>query len=229
MLDLVAHDIATPIATAKGSVHLLRQSIDRMTKEQVDGLLTALDRSISGIERIAKNLSVDARLGVGGLTEGFVEIPVAQLLGELETDLSTLAEQKKIDLRFEIAPDAPQSFTGALLLARQAVENLITNAIKFSPADGLVLVTARSDGPSIRFDVADQGPGVAEAEQGVLFERGKRSQDPSMKKLPGLGIGLSIVSRVARVHGGSVGMSSAQGEGSTFWITFPIDNWRPAA
>lgn len=229
MLDLVAHDIATPIATAKGSVHLLRQSIDRMTKEQVDGLLTALDRSISGIERIAKNLSVDARLGIGGLTEGFVEISVAQLLRELEADLSSLAEQKRITLDFEILPDAPPAFTGALLLARQAIENLITNAVKFSPHGALVTIKATGDGPSIRFEVTDQGPGVSRAEQGVLFERFRRSQDPSTRKLPGLGLGLSIVNRVAKVHGGTVGVASTEGQGSTFWIAFPVDNWRPAA
>lgn len=229
MLDLVAHDIATPIATAKGSVHLLRQSIDRMTKEQVDALLTALDRSISGIERIAKNLSVDARLGIGGLTEGFVEISVAQLLGELEADLSSLADQKHITLDFEILSDAPPAFTGALLLARQAIENLITNAIKFSPPEALVTIKARPEGPSIRFEVTDQGPGVPVAEQGVLFERFRRSQDPSARKLPGLGLGLSIVNRVAKVHGGTVGVSSEVGRGSTFWIAFPVQNWRPAA
>ena len=229
MLDLVAHDIATPIATAKGSVHLLRQSMDRMTKEQVDGLLMALDRSISGIERIAKNLSVDARLGAGGFTEGYVEISVQQLLKELEADLSSLAEQKKILLSFEVLPDAPESFQGGLLLARQAIENLITNAIKFSPRDGLVVVRARSDGLCVRFEVTDNGPGVAEAEQGVLFDRFARSKDASTKKLPGLGLGLSIVDRVATVHGGSVGMTSTPGEGSTFWITFPVENWRPGA
>ncbi|MBW3595397.1 MAG: hypothetical protein KY391_07440, partial [Actinobacteria bacterium] len=170
MLDLVAHDIATPIATAKGSVHLLRESMDQLTPEQVQTLLGALDRSISGIERIAKNLSVDARLGTGGLSEGFVDISVAQLFAELEADLCSLAQQRKIDLGFEVLPDAPRAFSGALLLARQALENLITNAIKFSPQESTVTIAARRDGPSIRFEVTDRGAGVPEAEQGVLFE-----------------------------------------------------------
>lgn len=229
MLDLVAHDIATPIATAKGSVHLLRESLDHLTKEQVKSLLAAIDRSISGIERIAKNLSVDARLGAGSFTEGFVEIFVAQLLSELEVDLSSLAQQRNVVLRFEVLADAPQSFNGALLLARQALENLITNAIKFSPQNGSVSVTARGDGPALLFEVTDEGPGVPEAEQGVLFERFRRSIDTSNKKLPGLGLGLSIVSRVAKVHGGSVGVTNGSDGGSTFWISFPVENWRPAA
>ena len=229
MLDLVAHDIATPIATAKGSVHLLRESFDKLTKEQVQKLLAAIDRSLSGIERIAKNLSVDARLGAGGFTEGFVEISVAQLLSELEVDLSSLADQRNLTLRFEIRPDAPPAFTGALLLARQALENLITNAIKFSPANGSVSVTAVREAATVRFEVTDQGPGVPRTEQGVLFERFRRSPDLSEQNPPGLGLGLSIVSRVAKVHGGTVGIVDADGGGSTFWIAFPVQNWRPAA
>lgn len=229
MLDLVAHDIATPIATAKGSVHLLRRSFEDLTQDQVQKLLTAIDRSISGIERIARNLSVDARLGAGSFTEGFVEISVHQLLSELEVDLCSLAEQTDVSLRVDIASDSPPVFTGGLLLARQALENLITNAIKFSPQGGTVTVTATGDGPAVRFEVTDQGPGVPEAEQGVLFERFKRSSDSSKRKLPGLGLGLSIVHRVATVHGGSVGVVSGRDGGSTFWIAFPIENWRPAA
>lgn len=229
MLDLVAHDIATPIATAKGSVHILRQSIGDLTPEQVHGLLVALDRSISGIERIAKNLSVDARLSAGGLTEGFVEISVEQLLSELEADLVSLAEQKNIHLRFEVQPDAPPAFNGALQLARQAIENLITNALKFSPPDGTVTITACADGPAVRFAVTDEGPGVPQTEQGMLFQRFTRATESSRRKLPGLGLGLSIVNRVAKVHGGSVGVESRPGEGATFWIAFPIENWRPAA
>jgi signal transduction histidine kinase len=228
MLDMVAHDIATPIATAKGSVHLLRQSMEDMTKEQVDSLLAALDRSIAGIERIAKNLSVDARLGANNFTESFVEISVAQLLGELEQDLMTLAQQKQIPLIFEIQPNAPDSFLGALFLSRQAIENLITNAIKFSPSAETVVVRARPDAESVRFEVTDHGPGVPPEEQHLLFERFTRSQEASRKKLPGLGLGLSIVNRVAEVHGGASGVESSAG-GSTFWISFPVENWRPAA
>ena len=229
MLDLVAHDIATPIATAKGSVHLLKESFDSLTREQIQKLLAAVDRSISGIERIAKNLSVDARLGAGSFTEGFVEISVAQLLSELEADLSSLAQQRDLALRFEIRPGTPPAFTGALLLARQALENLITNAIKFSPPNGTVSVTALQEGAAVRFEVTDQGPGVPEAEQGVLFERFRRSTDQPASKPPGLGLGLSIVSRVAKVHGGAVGIANGANGGSTFWIAFPIENWRPAA
>ena len=229
MLDMVRHDMATPIATAKGSIHLLRTAMDEMTKDQVASLLTALDRSISGIERLAKNLSIDASLDADALTEAFVEISVAQLLGELEQDLASLAEQKRIALTFSITSETPASFNGALLLTRQAIENLITNAIKFSPQGEPVSVTTRVDGPSIRFEVTDRGPGVPDGEQSRLFDRFKRSTDSTRKKVPGLGLGLSIVSRVARVHGGTVGVTSKTGDGSTFWISFPIENWRPAA
>lgn len=229
MLDMVRHDMATPIATAKGSIHLLRTSMDQMTKEQVTSLLTALDRSISGIERLAKNLSVDASLDAEALSEAFVEISIAQLLGELEQDLASLAEQKKIGLSFTITPETPSSFHGALQLARQAIENLITNAIKFSPQGEPVTVTARAEGSTIRFEVIDHGPGVPEGEQSGLFDRFKRSSETTRRKVPGLGLGLSIVSRVARVHGGTVGVRSRPDEGSTFWISFPIENWRPAA
>ena len=80
----------------------------------------------------------------------------------------------------------------------------------------------------MRFDVRDQGPGIPVDEQSRLFERFQRSEESSAK-VPGLGLGLSIVKRVAKVHGGTIGISSQPGHGSTFWITFPVENWRPAA
>jgi signal transduction histidine kinase len=132
-------------------------------------------------------------------------------------------------LSFSIAPDAPATFAGASLLVRQALENLVTNAIKFSPRGTMVALTARSEGVSIRFDVRDEGPGIAPGDQTRLFERFHRDQQAITRRAPGLGLGLSIVKRVARAHGGTVGLASQEGHGSTFWVTFPVENWRPAA
>jgi signal transduction histidine kinase len=103
------------------------------------------------------------------------------------------------------------------------LENLLTNAIKFSPSGTDVVLTARLEGGSVRFDVTDEGPGIAVEQQGRLFLRFEREEQGEVSRA-GLGLGLSIVRRVAEAHGGGVGVASRPGQGATFWISFPINS-----
>ena len=100
----------------------------------------------------------------------------------------------------------------------QVLSNLIANALKFTPRGGRIAVTGRRDGPRVRFEVADTGPGIAEDQIARLFERYWKGRSSPRG---GLGLGLYICKQLVAAHGGDIGVRSRLGDGSTFWFTLP--------
>ena len=228
-MDLVRHDLRNPILTGKGCLSLLTERSDQLTMTERNDLIAAISRSLDRIENLTNDLLVDHLLDTSDPREGFETIDLARLVEDLTSDLTPLANLKDISLEFVWEPDAPATFEGSPTLARHALENLLNNAIKYSPPSTPVAVTIRREGESIRFDVRDRGPGIEPHDQSKLFTRLKRSRRSIEEGIPGMGLGLSIVKRAATVHGGAVGVASQAGHGATFWITFPIGREDPAA
>jgi signal transduction histidine kinase len=222
LIDVLRHDIATPIAVARGCVDQLANRLDKLTEEQKGNVLSALERAVVGLERLSANLRSDVKLEDPGLHGDFVPIDHGGLVADVRNDIEDFAAQRGVYVHFDIEGEVPRTFLGSPLLVRQAIENLLTNAVKFSPSGSSVTVTTRMEGDSIRFDVRDEGPGIPPEDQASLFDRfGKSRSTTSMGA--GLGLGLSIVRRVAESHGGTVGVASRPGHGATFWITFPCE------
>jgi signal transduction histidine kinase len=221
LIDVLRHDIATPIAVARGCVDQLANRLDLLTEEQKKAVLSALERAVVGLERLSANLRSDVKLEDPGLRADFVPIDRTSLVADLRGDIEDFAAQRGVYVHFDTEGDVRQTFPGSPLLVRQAIENLLTNAVKYSPPGSSVTVTTRMEGGSMRFDVRDEGPGIPPDEQTTLFDRFGKA--PAAGRLgAGLGLGLSIVRRVAESHGGTVGLTSRPGHGSTFWITFPL-------
>ena len=219
VVDTARHDIRTPLGAGKGYASLLRSKRDRMSEEQVatalDGILGSFDR----IESFTRRLLVDEREEITGVHPEWQAIDVADLLGSLRRD--TVAMTGRDDALSVVQDDgAPERLAGDPEMVREVLDNLVGNALKHAPGTQ-VTVTAREEGGQVRFDVRDEGPGIAEAEQGALFERWSRTTASRADRTAGFGLGLSIVRRLVTAHGGLVGVSSRPGEGATFWATFP--------
>ena len=224
LVDVVRHDMATPIAVARGCIdHLNAQTL---SPDQRSEIFRALDRSVAALERLSSNLRSDARLENPAANEEFVDIAVSSLIAEIRNDLVDFGEQRNVVVVFHLEDDVPETFRGSHLLVRQAIENLVTNAVKHSVRDSQVVVSCRSEGEAVRFDVSDRGAGIPTDSQHDLFDR-FTSTNRGPGGVSGLGIGLSIVRRVADLHGGTVGVASRPGEGSTFWITLPVQPAQP--
>jgi signal transduction histidine kinase len=106
------------------------------------------------------------------------------------------------------------------LRLHQVLENLLSNALKFSPAESMVILSVRIESNTLIWEVRDQGPGISEAEQGRIFERFYRA--PSTRAKPGTGLGLAIVKHLCRLMGGEVTVESKPGEGALFRVRLPI-------
>ena len=104
---------------------------------------------------------------------------------------------------------------------RRVLENLIGNAIKYSPSESTVWLQARIEDPAIRFALKDQGPGISPGDLSHLFESFYRGQGVS--NIPGFGLGLATVKRIIDAHGGRIWFDTDPGHGSIFYFTFPLE------
>jgi len=128
------------------------------------------------------------------------------------------AEQASVTLRSEVLPSLPEVFADPDRL-HLVFSNLVTNAIRHSPAGGEIVVRATESAAFVRFDIVDQGPGIPREHQRALFEKFFRV--PGSPE-GGSGLGLFISKGLVQAHGGDIGIDSAAGSGATFWFTIPV-------
>jgi signal transduction histidine kinase len=227
LIDVALHNIRTPVTVAMGFLDVLRLQGDRLTDAERSQSLDALTRAL---ERI-RDLSNDALLAAPeDPVEPDAELgtvdPVA-VVDALVHELTNSAGTVRLTAASEV-PDG-LTFPGQPKVVHDMVENLVTNAIKHSAGGQTVAITVRVEGASVRFDVSDQGPGVAAAEQSRIFEQFYRTDASREADIAGTGLGLWIVKRLVTSQGGAVGVSSSLGQGSTFWLTFPRNGGKPPA
>ena len=135
-----------------------------------------------------------------------------------------LAEVKEIALETDFAPELPTLKADPLLFPR-VLQNLIENAIKYSPSQRKVRLEVRAEDSAIQFAIWDQGPGIAASDLPHLFETFYRGQQEGDTQ--GFGLGLATVKRIVDAHGGRIWVETVPGRGSTFFFTFPLETNSP--
>jgi signal transduction histidine kinase len=138
-------------------------------------------------------------------------------VGALLRDVASAAELRGGRVRVSLAANVPDAELDPVRI-RQALDNLLENALAQTPGDGEVLLDARVDEGAVVVSVTDSGPGIPESEQARIFEPGIRLGSA----YAGSGLGLAIVKAIAEAHGGTVGVASRSGEGATFTIRVPV-------
>jgi signal transduction histidine kinase len=215
-----SHELRTPLTAVVGFLDLLRKgAAGRVTPAQ-DELLEAADRNAVRLVELASDLQVAAQLDAGRLDLHLEPLAVDELVKEsAETALPT-AREKRIEV--EIKTDGPPTVLADRRRALQVVNNLVTNAVKYTPEDGRVEIRAyRRNGTAV-IEVADNGIGIPRDEQDRLFDRFFRATPARVGDIPGTGLGLSIAKSIAELHGGSIGFTSEEGRGSTFRLELPL-------
>jgi signal transduction histidine kinase len=119
-------------------------------------------------------------------------------------------------------PDAPILIVGDPLRVEQVVENLLQNAIKYSPEGGQITVRIEQQGSQATLTISDQGIGIPEAAQAHLFERFYRASNLDPRRIQGVGLGLAVAHEIVALHGGAVEVASVEGQGSTFTVRLPL-------
>ena len=218
IISTARHDIRTPLGAGKGYSSLLVHKRDRMTPEQVESAVLGLRHAFERIEQMTEQLLMDEKLESTGAEPRWGVVELAPMLDEVRRDAAVVSGRPEAVLVEELAAETLAGDPG---MVREVVDNLVGNALKYGGDAGPVTVTAVSEGPWVRLSVRDEGSGIPAAEQALLFERWTRTESTKSSSTKGFGLGLSIVKRLVTAHGGEVGVESAPGRGSTFWVTFP--------
>jgi signal transduction histidine kinase len=216
-LSTDSHELKTPLTSVIAYAEVLTDHADTLTREQNEEFLGRLRTEAERLMNLIEDI-----LDVTRIETGKVELKRQSLLMNQVTHTAVqtarpMAEKYEIDLVEEFSPDVDLASVDEVKF-RQALVNLIVNAIKFSPKDGTVCVRTRLDADDIVIEVVDQGPGVAPEDISQIFTLFGQSLRGKADKAKGLGIGLHLVKALVEMHGGRVGVDSTVGAGSVFWI-----------
>ncbi len=213
-LAAASHDILQPLNAARLYVTSLRE---RDTNRQDGELVQNIDASLEAVEEILGALLDISRLDTGAMRPDLSAFRIADMLRQIEVEFAPIARSKGLELMF-----VPSSLTvrSDRRLLRRVLQNLVSNAIKYTPK-GRVLVGCRRHNGELRVDVLDTGVGIPKAKQRDIFIEFHRL-DQGARIARGLGLGLSIVERIARVLGHEIEVDSVSGQGSRFSITMPM-------
>ena len=207
-LAAASHDLLQPLHAAR----LFLSALDRQASEAQGPLVNRVERSISAAEALLRALLDISRLDAGGIQPQPEPIALAPFVRDIVEGVRPLAEAKGLDLK--IGPLFGTADTDAGLL-RSVVQNLVSNAVRYTPRGG-VLVGMRRRGDRLRIDVVDTGVGIPEAEQKAIFAEFTRL---GAVEAEGMGLGLAMVDRIARLLDLSIDLASCPGRGSRFSVS----------
>ncbi len=213
-LAAASHDLRQPLHALGLFVAQLRGGADAAEQGR---LVERIESCVAAMNQLFNALLDIARLDAGVLTPTRTEFPLAQLLPRIETNFAGPARQK--GLRLRVLPSAAWISSDSILLERILL-NLVSNAVRYTSRGG-VLVACRKRGGTVRIEVLDTGPGIAESQRQNIFNEFFRLADTGGDRQGGLGLGLSIVERLCRLLDHPIELTSTVGKGSRFSIIVP--------
>jgi len=209
------HDILQPLNAARLYSSSL---VERLGDSENSVLVQNIDSSLESVESILGAVLDISRLDTGAMKPRLQSVPLNDLLRRIETDFAPVA--RAANLRLTVMPTSLTVRTDPNLL-RRLVQNLVSNAIKYTPK-GKVLVGVRREGDNAVIQVLDSGIGIPPSKFRTVFKEFARL-DEGARTASGLGLGLSIVDRISRVLNHAVDLQSKPGKGTRFRVTMPID------
>lgn len=215
----VSHELKTPLSSIKAYAETLREGAINDPQHNLVFVKRIEDQADRLHELILDLISL-ARIEAGQHAYEIEDVDVGPVVDACLEHYRPNAGAKQLDLQAE-PPPSPLAVRADDEALRQILDNLVNNAIKYTPPEGKIRIAWRTEGRSVLIEVSDTGIGVAPDDQPRLFERFFRVDKARSRELGGTGLGLSIVKHLAQFFGGSVGVRSRLGEGSVFWVRLP--------
>lgn len=216
-VSLVSHEFRTPMAAIRGTLYLLRKKLNPAEGELVARYLDLQTDALDTLKELVDQVLLLNRIEHATGEAKLVETDLMELLRFVRLQFNDSTPTPRIRLEGPEGGRCPLRLDESLI--RAAVDNLVSNALKYSPSDAEVLISLAPTQSGWRISVKDVGRGVPEPEQARLFQPFFRASNVGTTS--GTGLGLTIVKRAAELHGGSAGFMSIVGEGSTFFIDLP--------
>lgn len=216
----VSHELRTPLTSIRGYLDLVREGeAGDLTADQ-DRFLAIVDRNAERLLRVVGDLLLVARVDAGKLDLELTYLDLRNVAEDAVEAARPDATVKEVALR--VTGDALPALLGDQARLSQVVDNLVSNALKFTPPGGSIQVRAFADKGRAVLEVSDTGIGVPEEEQERLFERFFRASAASEQAIQGTGLGLTIVRAITEAHGGAISVQSEQGVGTTVRVELPL-------
>lgn len=220
-LSIASHELKAPLAVLDGYVQLLlrRMESQGLTAERSQRALRTVHEQAVRLHQLLDQLLDISRLQGGQVPLERQPVDLCALARRLIRAIRPTLEQHRLEL---LCPDEPVVVAGEELRLEEVLQNLLQNAIKYSPKGGPITVRIQREGQQAIVAVSDQGLGISAEVLPRLFQRFYRATTEGTGKIPGMGLGLYVVREVVALHGGTVTVESKEGEGSTFIARLPF-------
>lgn len=221
IVSTVSHEFKTPLTSIKGFLSLLLSGDIGPLAEDQKKFLKIIESSAERLHSLVLDLLDLSRLEGGGIKMDFEPVAIPDLIAQCRQEHEPQALQRQIRLETRVPPSVP-SVLGDNKWLRQALDNLISNAIKFTRPGGKVTISALDQGEMVRLTVEDTGMGIGPEDKDRIFDRFYRARSRDVSNAPGTGLGLTIVKFIVDKHEGNVWVESELGKGSRFHCVLPI-------
>ena len=218
-LRVIAHELRTPLTAARGHVDLARRSLARGQVERLSNLLEIAREALDRLSRLSADLVEASRGELPAL--GFEPLALGEIVAQACTWAEATAEASEVELSCECAAEDVRVHGNADALL-SVFGNLLSNAVRYTPAGGHVLVRCSVEEGRACVEVRDSGIGMSPEAQARIFEKFYRAPEARRVEAKGLGLGLALVRQMTEAHGGQIEVESAEGQGSTFRVRLPL-------
>lgn len=223
-VSIASHELRTPLTSIKGSLGLLSSGIAGELNDEAQGLIRIAENETDRLVRLINNLLDLAKMESGTFKLQKEWVSVQELTESCAESLLGLAQTAGVALEIQRPPAHLEAMLDRDRI-QQVVTNLMSNAIKYSPKGSAVTIAYHvTEQKYLEIDIIDKGPGIAEHDQQLIFEKFRQATQPESKLVKGTGLGLAITKALVEEHGGQVSVRSEAGKGSTFYFTLP--EWR---
>ncbi|MDO4746842.1 MAG: ATP-binding protein [Candidatus Saccharibacteria bacterium] len=228
-ISTASHEMRTPVATIDGYLSLALNPQTATIDERARGYLTAAEKASKHLGKLFQDLLDVTKLDDGKIKPHFVPVEMVELAQSIANDHAMQAKEAKVNYTF----GSEQPLSGGrkmqqvvygfvdLDFMREILDNLIDNAIKYTPEGGSIYVNVRGDGDRVLINVTDSGIGISADDLTHIFQKFYRVDNSDTRTIGGTGLGLYLVKQRVEAMGGKVWAESAFGEGSTFYVSLP--------
>jgi two-component system sensor histidine kinase KdpD len=216
ILDSITHEFRTPLTAIKASITSLMSQIDLAPADRRE-LMTVINEESDRLNRLVGEAAEVAKLESREFELDLKSVRVAELIRNVVTNLKHLLENRPVEIR--CPEEAVARLDGARI--KEVITQLLENAAKYSDAGTPVRITAELKPSSLVISVSDQGVGIEDMEQTLIFDKFYRGKNQRYR-VQGTGMGLAIARAIVEAHGGKIGVTSQPGRGSVFYFSLPI-------
>ena len=217
-ISVISHELQTPIAIIKGYASTLARTDAMLDKDMMRSRLLAVEEEADQLNKLVSNLLYASRIQAGGLQMDIAPLDLPRLIERMARRLQV--SNPGVDIQLNLPPNLPTVMADRDRI-EEVLQNLLDNAVKYSPDSPAIIVACRVTGDEVIVSVSDAGMGISLREQEQIFERFHRAGTDVARSTQGAGLGLYISRAIVEAHGGHIWVESTLHQGSTFSFSLP--------